>query len=223
MSNRGPVHALAYAAHELRGEIALQLALVEVALADPNADTARPAGDGRARRRRLPAAGTVARGAADARPQRARTSATGARRPRRDRRRGPASPRSSRAQEHDGARARPHHRRSASWSSASSRTWSRTPSVTTFRAAGSISGRTPPRDARSSRSRTPDPLIPSGELTRLFRPFQRLSAHSARSVDGVGLGLAIVQAIANAHDATVTARAQAGGGLGIDVAFPALD
>ena len=67
------------------------------------------------------------------------------------------------------------------------------------------------------------PLIPSGELTRLFRPFQRLSSHPARSVDGVGLGLAIVQAIANAHDATVTARAQAGGGLGIDVAFPALD
>jgi hypothetical protein len=30
-----------------------------------------------------------------------------------------------------------------------------------------------------------------------------------------------VQAIAEAHDATVTARAQPGGGLGIDVAFAA--
>ncbi len=37
------------------------------------------------------------------------------------------------------------------------------------------------------------------------------------------LGLAIVQAIADAHGATVSARARAGGGLGIDVAFPALD
>ena len=63
------------------------------------------------------------------------------------------------------------------------------------------------------------PLVPSAELERLFRPFQRLNASS----NGVGLGLAIVQAIAGAHDATVTARARAGGGLGIDVAFPALD
>ena len=31
---------LAYAAHELRGEISLQLALAEATLADPNADTA---------------------------------------------------------------------------------------------------------------------------------------------------------------------------------------
>src|SRR3984885_4228095 len=31
---------LAYAAHELRGEIALQLTVAEAALADPNADTA---------------------------------------------------------------------------------------------------------------------------------------------------------------------------------------
>ena len=63
------------------------------------------------------------------------------------------------------------------------------------------------------------PLVPSAELERLFRPFQRLNA----STNGVGLGLAIVQAIADAHDATVSARARTGGGLGIDVAFPALD
>lgn len=63
------------------------------------------------------------------------------------------------------------------------------------------------------------PLVPNAELERLFRPFQRLSG----SPDGVGLGLAIVQAIADAHDATVTAHARARGGLGIAVAFPALD
>lgn len=64
------------------------------------------------------------------------------------------------------------------------------------------------------------PLIPRLALPRLFQPFQRLASCPA---DGAGLGLAIVQAVADAHDAAVTARARAGGGLGIDVAFPALD
>jgi signal transduction histidine kinase len=67
------------------------------------------------------------------------------------------------------------------------------------------------------------PLIPAGDFQRLFQPFQRLRSHAGRSADGVGLGLAIVHAIADAHDATVTARARTGGGLRIDVAFPALD
>jgi signal transduction histidine kinase len=64
------------------------------------------------------------------------------------------------------------------------------------------------------------PVIPAGEVARLFQPFQRLAG---RSANGVGLGLAIVQAIANAHDATVSAQALIGGGLEIDVAFPASD
>lgn len=63
------------------------------------------------------------------------------------------------------------------------------------------------------------PRIPRAELTRLFQPFQRLGADA----DGLGLGLAIVQAVADAHGAAVTARARTGGGLAIDVAFPALD
>jgi signal transduction histidine kinase len=63
------------------------------------------------------------------------------------------------------------------------------------------------------------PVIPTGELARLFQPFQRFSSGAG----GVGLGLAIVRAIAGAHDATVNARARIGGGLRIDVAFPALD
>lgn len=67
------------------------------------------------------------------------------------------------------------------------------------------------------------PPIPSAELQRLFRPFERLGSRPGSPADGSGLGLAIVQAIANAHDATVTAHARTGGGLGIDVAFPALD
>jgi signal transduction histidine kinase len=67
------------------------------------------------------------------------------------------------------------------------------------------------------------PLIPASELHRLFQPFQRLNSNPRAFRDGVGLGLAIVHAIANAHDATVTAQAQSGGGLGITVAFTALD
>jgi len=65
------------------------------------------------------------------------------------------------------------------------------------------------------------PLIPPGELRRLFQPFHRLSSRGA-SAEGAGLGLAIVQAVADAHHARVTAHARTGGGLGIDVAFPAL-
>ena len=64
--------------------------------------------------------------------------------------------------------------------------------------------------------------VPAGELSRLFQPFQRLHSHAA-TADGVGLGLAIVQAIAEAHDGTVVARARVGGGLRVAVAFPALD
>lgn len=67
------------------------------------------------------------------------------------------------------------------------------------------------------------PVIPNGELSRLFEPFQRLSCRTPGSVKGAGLGLAIVQAIANAHDARLTARPRRDGGLGIAVAFPALD
>lgn len=64
------------------------------------------------------------------------------------------------------------------------------------------------------------PLIPAGELQRLFQPFQRLDSNSRSAGDGVGLGLAIVEAIADLHDATLTAQALTGGGLEIDVAFP---
>jgi signal transduction histidine kinase len=65
------------------------------------------------------------------------------------------------------------------------------------------------------------PLIPAGELERLFQPFQRLNSNPTTFSDGVGLGLAIVQAIAEAHNAILTARPRAGGGLEIDVSFAA--
>jgi signal transduction histidine kinase len=65
------------------------------------------------------------------------------------------------------------------------------------------------------------PVVPSGELDRLFQPFQRLSADREDGRDdGVGLGLSIVQAIATAHEATLTPRARPEGGLAIEVRFP---
>jgi signal transduction histidine kinase len=65
------------------------------------------------------------------------------------------------------------------------------------------------------------PLIPAGELTRLFQPFQRLGSHPQACSDGLGLGLAIVQSIADAHNANLAAYAHAGGGLAVEVRFPA--
>ena len=65
------------------------------------------------------------------------------------------------------------------------------------------------------------PAIPTVELTRLFQPFQGRTAHEGSPADGVGLGLAIVQAIANAHDAILNAEARTGGGLKLEIGFPA--
>jgi signal transduction histidine kinase len=63
-------------------------------------------------------------------------------------------------------------------------------------------------------------VVPSGDLDRLVRPFQRLTADRSGHDDGLGLGLSIVQAIATAHRATLTTRAQPEGGLAIEVSFP---
>jgi signal transduction histidine kinase len=64
------------------------------------------------------------------------------------------------------------------------------------------------------------PVIPPAEVDRLFQPFQRFGPRPARRDGGHGLGLSIVRTIATSHDATVTARAQPGGGLAVDVTFP---
>jgi signal transduction histidine kinase len=64
------------------------------------------------------------------------------------------------------------------------------------------------------------PVIPAADVDRLFQPFQRLGPRPARRDGGHGLGLAIVQAIATAHDAAITARPRPGGGLAIDITFP---
>ena len=214
---------LAYAAHELRGEIALQRTLAEVALADPDADTAalREMGERvvvacERQERLLEALLTLARSECGRlRREPVDLAATAAERA--------ASPRPSRTQEHHRARARPDDRRAAA-----GRAPRREPGRQ--RRPSQHPGR-PARNRHVHRRRTrqlhdrehgtrdpgrrahpPVPTLPATQLSR-----------SATPADGVGLGLTIVQAIAKAHDATVTAQAPTGGGLRIDVAFPALD
>jgi signal transduction histidine kinase len=63
------------------------------------------------------------------------------------------------------------------------------------------------------------PAIPPEEVERLFLPFRR-PGDERIGRDGHGLGLAIVRAIATAHDARLTAVARADGGLEIEVGFP---
>jgi signal transduction histidine kinase len=65
------------------------------------------------------------------------------------------------------------------------------------------------------------PVVPEEEVERLFQPFRRLGAARVSQDEGHGLGLSIVSAIAAAHDAELQARAPAGGGLRISVSFAA--
>ena len=66
------------------------------------------------------------------------------------------------------------------------------------------------------------PTIPPDVVERLFRPFQQRGRERVRHADGHGLGLAIVQAIAHAHHAKITARPRAEGGLDIGVTLDSL-
>ena len=65
------------------------------------------------------------------------------------------------------------------------------------------------------------PAVPPEQIERLFQPFQRLAGRT-RHDGGHGLGLSIVQAVANAHGAEVTADARRAGGLSVEVSFPAV-
>jgi signal transduction histidine kinase len=75
------------------------------------------------------------------------------------------------------------------------------------------------------------PVIPPDQLGRLFQPFQRLDPGRAgrgggelspgrTERGGLGLGLAIVSAIAAAHGADLRAVTRAAGGLAVEVVFP---
>jgi signal transduction histidine kinase len=62
------------------------------------------------------------------------------------------------------------------------------------------------------------PIIDPGEVDRLLRPFERTGTD--RTGQRAGLGLAIVQAIADAHGAALAVRPPGGGGLEVEVSFP---
>ena len=64
------------------------------------------------------------------------------------------------------------------------------------------------------------PQIPPDEMARLMQPFQRLAADRTGHGEGLGLGLSIVSAIADAHDATLTLNPLPDGGLHASVSFP---
>jgi signal transduction histidine kinase len=66
------------------------------------------------------------------------------------------------------------------------------------------------------------PAVPPEAVRRLFQPFVRLDGRRVGHDSGHGLGLSIVDAIAAAHGATITARARTDGGLSIEVTFPAI-
>jgi two-component system sensor histidine kinase VanS len=58
-------------------------------------------------------------------------------------------------------------------------------------------------------------------VSTLTEPFQRGSQRTRTDHSGVGLGLAIVRSIAQAHDGTLTLTPRTGGGLRVTVELPA--
>ena len=82
-----------------------------------------------------------------------------------------------------------------------------------------ISTRLTPAGAQLS-VRNTGPVIPPVQVDALFEPFRQFGDERVRYGDGYGLGLAIVQAIATAHTAQLTAHSNPEGGLTIQVTFP---
>jgi signal transduction histidine kinase len=64
------------------------------------------------------------------------------------------------------------------------------------------------------------PDVPEEAVGQLLQPFQRLGTERTGHGHGLGLGLSIVKAIADAHGAYLTIRPRPGGGLQAEVAFP---
>jgi signal transduction histidine kinase len=62
--------------------------------------------------------------------------------------------------------------------------------------------------------------IPEEEQSRLFERFYRASGATERSIPGIGLGLAICRAIAEAHGGSIRVSSEAGAGTTFCVMLP---
>jgi signal transduction histidine kinase len=67
------------------------------------------------------------------------------------------------------------------------------------------------------------PEIPQERIAELFEPFRRLQQTRTRTADGAGLGLSIVNSIAQAHGAVGWARPNPEGGLTFSLQFPTIE
>ncbi len=66
----------------------------------------------------------------------------------------------------------------------------------------------------------PGQAVAAEDVERLFQPFQRLVSQRTGHPGGHGLGLAIVRAVAAAHEAVLRVHARPAGGLDVEVCFP---
>ena len=64
------------------------------------------------------------------------------------------------------------------------------------------------------------PGIPQDQLATVLEPFVRLEASRSRATGGVGLGLTIASAVAEAHGGTLSLANATGGGLVATVRLP---
>ena len=64
------------------------------------------------------------------------------------------------------------------------------------------------------------PPIEPTRVPELFQPFHRADGPARTNTNGLGLGLSIVRAVADAHHAEVTANARPNGGLAITIRLP---
>jgi signal transduction histidine kinase len=64
------------------------------------------------------------------------------------------------------------------------------------------------------------PGMPESEVERVFEPFRRLEVSRSRETGGIGLGLAVVRAVARSHGGDVVLRNRAHGGLSARVTLP---
>ena len=204
---------VANASHELRTPLTAARALLEMVISDPARDRGDVSDHVRAGAGGERAAGAADRRAADAGPGPARDRPSRAPRPRRDRRRRAGGHRAE-------AAARGVHLDAtleAAPMSGDPRLVERLVSNLLDNAVRhNVAGRAAcwsgvqTQDGRATLTvANTGPVVPETEVERLLRPFQRLGADRVGHREGLGLGLSIVAAVADAHDATLDVRAAA--------------